>query len=68
MGRDLDGGVVTKRAQDEVKQLGIVPMMVRALLQHGAVPDPNKPATADSRTTRQNFSHYPVLFDEAAAQ
>jgi len=64
LGRDLDGGVV---ARGEVKQLGIVPMMVHRLLELGVAPDPITAPQVDTTTTRSNFSRYPVIFLPAEA-
>ncbi len=69
LGRELDGGVVPKSdtAPDEV-QLGIVPSMVRTLLQHGARWIPGEPPQSDPDTTRPNFGTYPVSFDSKAVR
>lgn len=63
MGRDLDGGVVPKPGVElEPSALGIVPLLVLTLLQHGATPIAGRPPQADSTTSRPNFASYPVQF------
>lgn len=63
MGRDLDGGVVPKPgAELESNSLGIVPLLVLTLLEHGAAPIAERPPQADNTTLRPNFSSYPVQF------
>ncbi|MGI9323747.1 MAG: cytochrome P450 [Pseudomonadales bacterium] len=64
LGRDLDGGVVAKPGANLAEhQFGIVPLMVRTLLSHGARPNPEEPPSADANTQRQNWGHYPILLD-----
>jgi len=66
MGRDLDGGVVPKDgAPPEKRQLGIVALLVEELLQHGAQLDPERPPVADTRTERNNWAKYPIVFDRS---
>ncbi len=63
LGRDLDGGVVPRTGADPgALQLGIVPGLVRTLLQHGATPIEDEAPSLDETTTRNNFSTYPVVF------
>ena len=63
MGRDLDGGVVPKPGVElEPAALGIVPLLVQTLLQHGVAPATDDAPQTDSTTTRPNFSSYPVRF------
>lgn len=63
MGRDLDGGVVPKSgAEVESSSLGIVPLLVQTLLQHGIVPATQQTPEADTTTSRPNFLSYPVRF------
>lgn len=65
MGRDLDGGIVPKPGADlTADALGIVPLLVLTLLQHGVVPDEARSAQADNTTSRPNFSSYPVQFTQ----
>ncbi len=61
LGRDLDGGVVAKPGAE--LQMGIVPMMVQALLKHGASWIPEEPPVDDPNTERAHFGSYPVKFD-----
>ncbi len=66
MGRDLDGGVVPKDGSPpEKRQLGIVALLIAELLQNGARRDPERPATADTSTERNNWAQYPIVFDRA---
>lgn len=63
MGRDLDGGVVPKPGNEvESSTLGIVPLLVQTLLQHGVVPAAERVPAADTTTSRPNFASYPVRF------
>lgn len=63
MGRDLDGGVVPKPGGEvESSSLGIVPLLVQTLLQHGIVPAAERAPQADTTTSRPNFASYPVRF------
>lgn len=68
LGRDLDGGVRprTPRA-DSSLQMGIVPLLVRTLLDHGVAPSSTSKPQRDSHTHRDNFAVYPVEFLKAAA-
>lgn len=64
LGRDLDGGVVPRAEADpDSHQYGIVTLLVRALLDSGARPDPKKPPIQDSNTERVNWGSYPILFE-----
>lgn len=63
VGRELDGGLVARPGADPgAHQYGIVAMLVRRLLEHGARPDGADPATLDAMTTRPNWGRYPVRF------
>jgi cytochrome P450 len=63
LGRDLDAGVVPRADTDPAThQYGIVTLLVRALLAHGARPDPGHPPVAASHTARPNWGSYPVRF------
>ena len=63
LGRDLDGGIVPRADADpDSHQYGIVTLLVRALLDNGACPDPNKPAVQDKNTERVNWGGYPIVF------
>jgi cytochrome P450 len=64
LGRDLDGGMQARPDTDPAThQYGIVPLLVRALLDRNARPDPAKPPTRSSHTARPNWGSYPILFD-----
>ncbi len=64
LGRDLDGGAVPRAGTDPTThQYGIVTMLVRALQDNGAHPDPHDPPTEDTQTERKNWARYPVLFE-----
>ncbi len=63
IGRDLDGGLVSRPDTDPAThQYGIVPMLVRVLLEHGAQPDPNSAPTMAEHTIRKNWGSYPIIF------
>lgn len=66
LGRDLDGGVVPKGEVDpENHQFGTITRFIQRLLAEGARPDPNDPPRAAEHTARQNWGHYPIVFDPA---
>lgn len=63
MGRDLDGGLVPKGNVDpDQHAYGIVTMLVKALLDAGAAPDPADPPKMATYTARPNWGRYPVRF------
>ena len=64
IGMELDGGVMPTAEQggDHEPVFGTVTLMLAALLQHGARPDPDEPPTRDPDSVRENFSRYPVVF------
>jgi cytochrome P450 len=63
LGRDLDGGTAQKGKFDPVThQYGIIALLVRALLDHGATVDPTNPPQEDETTERRNWGSYPVRF------
>ena len=63
LGRDLDGGLVPKGTVDvATHSLGIVTLLVKALLDAGAVPDPARPPQMATYTARPNWGSYPVVF------
>jgi cytochrome P450 len=63
MGRDLDGGLVPKGAVDpDQHAYGIITMLVKALLDAGATPDPTDPPHMATYTARPNWGRYPVRF------
>jgi cytochrome P450 len=62
IGRHLAAGVPLRANLPEKDiQYGTVHLIVRALLDHGARPDPSDPAVVDTSTARRNWSRYPVL-------
>ena len=64
LGRDLDGGMQPRADTDaDSHQYGIVPMLVQALLDRNARPDPAQPATRATLTERPNWGCYPILLD-----
>lgn len=64
LGRDLDGGMLPRADADPAThQYGIVPLLVKALLDRNARPDPAKPPTRSEHTERPNWGCYPILFD-----
>lgn len=69
IGRDLDAGVVPRDgAPLEKCQLGIVTMLVKELLRHGADRDPELPPQPDGDTQRHNWASYPVMFRRPARE
>lgn len=63
LGRDLDGGLVARGPVDpNTHSFGIITMLVRALLEAGAMPDPANPPVMATYTARPNWGRYPVLF------
>lgn len=63
LGRDLDGGLVPRGAVDpETHSYGIITMLVKALLEAGAAPDPEHPPEMATYTARPNWGRYPILF------
>ncbi len=69
LGQDLAAGLVpgSSREHDEGHLLGTVPRLAWTLLQRGARPDPEDPATRDAATSRGNWGRYPVRFDATLA-
>ena len=64
LGRDLDGGLQAREDTDPAThQYGIVPLLVKALMDRNAHPDPAKPPSRSSHTERPNWGCYPILFD-----
>jgi cytochrome P450 len=63
LGRDLDGGVIAKADTDPARhQYGLITLLIGALLEAGARPDPDEPPTPDIHTQRPNWGRYPVVF------
>jgi len=69
LGQDLAAGLVpgSSREQGEGHLLGTVPRLAWTLLRHGALPDPDDPATRDAATSRGNWGRYPVRFESELA-
>jgi cytochrome P450 len=66
LGRDLDGGVVPKgRVDPEAHQFGTITRFIARLLAEGARPDPDDPPRRAEHTARENWGHYPIVFDPA---
>jgi hypothetical protein len=63
LGRDLDGGIVPRGAVDPAQhQYGIIALLAKAMLEAGAIPDPDRPAVPATHTARPNWGSYPVIF------
>jgi len=63
LGRDLDGGLLPRAGADPAThQFGIITLLVKALLEAGARPDPRVPPTMATHTARPNWGSYPVEF------
>lgn len=64
IGMELDGGVYTAGGDASAHEpvFGTVTLMVHALLENGARPDPDEPPTRDPHSSRDIFARYPVLF------
>lgn len=69
LGRDLDGGLLPRANTDPAThQYGIVPLLVAALLDRQARPDPLKPALRADHTERPNWGSYPILLQAPSAR
>ncbi len=64
IGMELDGGVPASEGHgdEHAPVFGTVTLMVQALLDNGARPDPADPATRDANSQREFFARYPVRF------
>ncbi len=63
LGRDLDGGLVPRGAVDPASHsYGIITLLVKALLDAGAAPDPANPPQMATYTERPNWGRYPIIF------
>jgi cytochrome P450 len=66
LGRILVAGTPIEPGGDlSDAEFGNLYLIVRALLDHGARPDPAQPATMDTTNTRRNWLAYPFLLDRA---
>jgi cytochrome P450 len=64
LGRILVAGTPIKRHGDLAEaEYGNMYLVIRALLDHGARPDPARPAEMDTSNTRRNWLTYPFLLD-----
>ncbi|MDA0272261.1 MAG: cytochrome P450 [Proteobacteria bacterium] len=64
IGRTLAAGVTPKADSDPLDhQYGTITLIVRALLERGARPDPEKPPEMDKKTERPNWGYYPVILE-----
>jgi cytochrome P450 len=67
LGRDLDGGLVARGDVDPATHpFGIITLLVKALLDAGAAPDPAAPPQRATYTARPNWGRYPVIFSGAS--
>lgn len=68
IGMELDGGVFGPAGAQAAHEpvFGTVTLMVDALLEHGARPDPAEEPTRDPDSSRENFARYPVLLAPGA--
>lgn len=64
IGRNLAAGALPRGTPDPREHhYGTITLLVLALLEHGARPDPERPARQDSTITRVKWASYPVIFD-----
>jgi hypothetical protein len=64
IGRTLAAGVTPKPDSDPLDhQYGTITLIVRALLERGARPDPEKRPEMDKKTERPNWGYYPVILE-----
>jgi cytochrome P450 len=61
------GNLPRASADGREHHLGTVSLIARALMQHGARPDPAQPGVVDRSTVRNNWSTYPILLQRAEA-
>lgn len=65
LGLTLAAGSVPRTGADAREHhLGTVSLIARALMQHGARPDPANPGVVDRSTIRNNWSTYPILLGQ----
>ncbi len=57
------GSLPRAEATAREHHLGTVSLIARALVQHGARPDPDQPGVVDRSTIRNNWSAYPILLN-----
>jgi hypothetical protein len=61
IGQDLAAGFVGEPGPEHL--LGLVPVAVQVIFDHGSRPDPDDPPEMDASTSRPYFGPYPVVFD-----
>jgi cytochrome P450 len=62
IGQELVSGLEQSATDTEVPLTGAIATMAQIVLQHGAIPDPARPAKRDAQSLRQNWLEYPVIF------
>ena len=62
IGQELVSGLEQTATDTEVPLTGAIATMAQIVLQHGAIPDPARPAKRDAQSLRQNWLEYPVVF------
>ena len=63
IGQELAGGLsYTEGIDGRTHLFGTIVVMVRTLLRHGAVPDPDRAPTPDLASGRPHFATFPVRF------
>ena len=66
IGINMAAGALPRPGTDPAAhQYGTVTLIIRALLDAGARPDPHDPAVVDTSTVRNNWQRYPVLLGAA---
>jgi cytochrome P450 len=64
IGRNLAAGTEPRPDTDPAEHhYGTIPLVLRALLDHGVRPDPDDAARADTTTVRKTWAYYPVLLN-----
>jgi cytochrome P450 len=61
IGMELDAGVWPGPKDGAEHVYGTLTLMVKAMLDHGARPDPDNPPRRDETSVRPNYASYPVL-------
>ena len=63
LGKNLAAGdLPTAKTDPETHQLGTVTLLARALVAHGARPDPDRKPEQDLSTERETWLAYPIVF------
>ena len=64
IGRNLAAGAEPRPdTQPDEHHYGTIPLVLRALLDHGVRPDPDDTARADTTTVRKTWAYYPILLN-----